>query len=67
MLWRFYAFGDDLPRESGAETDHAFDQGQITGVVEQVGDKAAVDLERIGRDVAQMGERNVQLGLRLTY
>ena len=56
MVGRFDAFGDDLMPESGAEADHAFDDGQIVRIPQHVVHERLVDLQGIDRQLAQVGE-----------
>ena len=56
---RLDALGDNVSVEGAGEADDAFDDGQIVRVVEHVADEGLVDLERIGGQTAEVGQRRV--------
>ena len=55
----FHALGDDLAVEGPRQAEHAFEDGQVVGVVEHVAHEALVDLELVHGQALEVGQRGV--------
>lgn len=52
-----HALGDGLTPDGGGQAQHPIQDRQIVGVIEHVVNKAPVNLEAVGRQAFQIGER----------
>ena len=55
----FHALRDDGSPKRGGQADDAFDDGQIARIPEHIAYEALIDLEHIGRQAPQIGERRI--------
>ena len=54
-----HALGNDFTVEGAGQADHALDDGQVVGVGLHVAHKALVDLDDLGTEAFEVGERRV--------
>ena len=59
LTFRFHAFRGQVHAQCAYDTNHALNDGDLFALVIEVGDKAAIDLDFVERELAQIAERRV--------
>ena len=59
VLDGFHAFGDRVAAEGIAHVDDPFEDDEIVGIHQHLAHEALIDLEAVGREAAQVGQRGV--------